>query len=610
VLELAAIVVLGILAQWMAWRFRVPAILPLVIFGLLLGPLSVYWTYDQKVWLQIRYNPDTDQGIFPGKYLFHFVSFALSLILFEGSLGLRLRDLGRERNAIWGLLSVGVCLTFLGVTWAANACLGLDWPLALLFSALVVVTGPTVILPILQSTSLNRRVGLALKWESLLISPIGALLAVLSYQYIIGTMEQKDPTILRSFLQIVITGLLFGAAFAQLAHTLLENKRIPIQLVGPFHLALVGFVLVLTNTLVPDSGLLSVVVMGVVLANLESSRLGDGLRFLEPLSTLLIAALFIIMSANIRLSDLQKVFYNPGIWVLLLLIIFVIRPLVVFCCTGWWSGLNFREKLFLGLIGPRGIVAASMATVIGAYLVSKQVPSAGLIVPLVFVVELGTVFFAGIFVVPLAKLLKVERKGEGYLIIGANMVARVFAQYLLQKGQQVTLIDSNEETVGIAQQEGLQVIHANVNELDSLAGNQLQDTGYLLAMTANREVNLVAVDRYQAKYGPKGSFRLAKKDELNKPASENANGQFLNIYADFAELLQRSNESPAIQELHFGSIAELDYRLPELQAKGGIPIFISDANGQICLLDLPPKELPLAKGPLTLAYLGPQFESF
>ncbi len=608
-LELAAIVVLGILAQWMAWRFRVPAILPLVIFGLLLGPLSIYWTYDQKVWLQIRYNPSTGQGIFPGKYLFHFVSFALSLILFEGSLGLRLRDLERERNAIWGLLSVGVSLTFLGVTWAANACLGLAWPLALLFSALVVVTGPTVILPILQSTSLNHRVGLVLKWESLLISPIGALLAVLSYQYIIGTMEQKDPTIFRSFLQIVITGLLFGAAFAKLAHTLLENKRIPIQLAGPFHLALVGFVLVLTNTLVPDSGLLSVVVMGVVMANLESSRLSDGLRFLEPLSTLLIAALFIIMSANIRLSDLQKVFYNPGTWVLLLLIIFVIRPLVVFCCTGW-SGLDLREKLFLGLIGPRGIVAASMATVIGAYLVSKQVPSAELVVPLVFVVELGTVFFAGIFVVPLAKLLKVERKGEGYLIIGANMVARIFAQYLLQKGQQVTLIDSNKETVDIAQQEGLKVIHANVNDQDILAKNQVQDTGYLLAMTANREVNLAALDRHQAKYGPKGGFRLAKKEELSESTEEKSSDRFLNIYADFSVLLQRSNEAQGVKELHFGSIAALDYHLPELLEKGGVPIFICDSNGKICLLDRAPKTMSLAVGDLTLAYLGPQIEGF
>lgn len=608
-LELAAIVVLGILAQWLAWRFRVPAILPLVIFGLLLGPLSIHWTYDQKVWLQIRHNPSTGQGIFPGKYLFHFVTFALSLILFEGSLGLRIRDLGRERNAIVGLLSVGVSLTYFGIGWAANACLGLAWPLALLFSALVVVTGPTVIVPILQSTSLNHRIGLVLKWESLLISPIGAVLSVLSYQYIIGTMEQKDPTILRSFLQIAFTGLLFGAAFGQLAHRLLENKRIPIHLAGPFHLALVGFVLVLANTLVPDSGLLSVVVMGVVMANLESTRLSDGLRFLEPLSTLLIAVLFIIMSANVRLSDLQKVLYSPGTWVLLLLIIFVIRPLVVFCCTGW-SGLNFREKLFLGLIGPRGIVAASMATVIGAYLESKQVPSARLIIPLVFVVELGTVFFAGIFVVPLAKLLQVERKGEGYLIIGANLVARVFAQYLLQKGQQVTLIDSNEETVGIAQREGLNAIHANVNDQDVLARHQVHDAGYLLAMTANREVNLAALDRYQTKYGPKGGFRLAKKDELNKPASENANDQFLNIYADFAKLLQLSNESPAIKELHFASIAALDYHLPELLEKGGVPIFICDSNGKICLLDRTPKAMSLAEGDLTLTYLGPQIEEF
>jgi NhaP-type Na+/H+ or K+/H+ antiporter len=607
VLELAAIVVLGILAQWMAWRFRVPAILPLVIFGLLLGPLSVYWTYDHKIWLQVRYNPSTEQGIFPGKYLFHFVSFALSTILFEGSLGLRLRSLGQERRAILGLLSLGLGLSFLGAAWAANACMDLNWPLAFVFSALVVVTGPTVILPILQSISLNHKIGLVLKWESLLVSPIGAIMAVLSYQYIAGAMAQKDPELLRTLAQIVLTGLLFGAAFAQLAHTLLESKRIPIHLVGPFQLALVSFVLVLANTLVPDSGLMTVVVMGVVMANLESSRLSDGLRFLEPLSTLLIAVLFIIMSANIRLPDLQKVLYNPGTWVLLLLLIFVIRPLMVFCCT-WLSGLNIREKLFLGLIGPRGIVAASMATVMGSYLVSRQVPSAGLIVPLVFVVELGTVFFAGVFVRPLAKLLQVERKGEGYLIIGANMLARVFAQYLLQKGQQVTLVDSNRETVDIARQEGLKVIHANVNEQDLLAQNQVHDTGYLLAMTANWEVNLVALERYQGKYGHKGGFRLAKKDELNTSANENSSDRFVNIYADFAALLLRCNEAPAIKELHFGSIAELNYRLPELQEKGSIPIFISDANGQISLLDRAPKELPLVEGDLTLAYLGPQIE--
>ena len=273
-IELAGIIILGIIAQWVAWRLKLPAILPLILIGLLVGPISTLYTEDGHKLIEPIWNGT--KGLFPGDTLFYFVSLAISIILFEGGLTLKRSEINNVGPVITKLITVGSVVTFFGAGLAAHYIFELTWPIAFLFSALIIVTGPTVITPILRNIPLKKDVSAVLKWEGILIDPIGALVAVLVFEFIsVGEGASFTLTALAEFGKIVLFGFTFGFTFAHAMAFLIRKNLIPHYLLNVVSLSSVLLVFVVSDVFAHESGLLAVVVMGMVLGNMKLSYLKE-----------------------------------------------------------------------------------------------------------------------------------------------------------------------------------------------------------------------------------------------------------------------------------------------------------------------------------------------
>jgi NhaP-type Na+/H+ or K+/H+ antiporter len=297
-LELGSVIILGILAQWLAWRIKVPAILPLLIIGLVVGPLSTLWTEDGQKLLEPMWNGQ--KGLFAGEHLFHFVELSIGLILFEGGMSLKREELRGVGPSIINLITLGSLVTFTGGALLVYFLLGLPLDIAFLFSALIIVTGPTVIGPILRNLNIKRNVSAILKWEGILIDPIGALVAVLVYEFIYlfhspefgGGGNEFTSMAIRQFFTIALEGLSLGFLMAHALKFLLKRNLVPHYLLTVFTLSFVLAVFVGSHYLVADSGLLTVVVLGMVIGNIDIPHKKEIAYFGESISILLIAELY------------------------------------------------------------------------------------------------------------------------------------------------------------------------------------------------------------------------------------------------------------------------------------------------------------------------------
>jgi NhaP-type Na+/H+ or K+/H+ antiporter len=600
-LELAGIIILGILAQWVAWKFKIPAILPLILIGLFVGPISTLLSEDGQQWIQPIWN--SSKGFFPGESLFYFVSLAIGIILFEGGLTLRRGEIKKVGSVIGKLISLGSTITFIGAGVAAHYVFGLSWKISFLFSALIIVTGPTVITPILRNIPLKKDVSAVLKWEGILIDPIGALVAVLVFEFI--SIENHDggytKQALVEFGKIVLIGFAFGLSGGFALYQAIKRKVIPHYLSNVVSLSMVLLIFVVSDLFAHESGLLAVVVMGMFLGNSDLPNLKELLYFKESLSVLLISILFILLAANISIDDLLLV-YNWQTAILLAIIIFLLRPLAVFLSTAG-SSLKTNEKLFISWVGPRGIVAAGIASLFGTKLVLLGEPGAEYITPLVFAVVLVTVllnattarFFASIVGVFL-------KKSEGIMIVGASKASRLIGSYLQKNGRHVVLIDSNRLNINKAKEIGLDAINANIYSDDLTDNIELSDVGYLLAMTGNDEINRQAMNRFGKIFGENGTFRLINSEELLQRSSI-TNGELFSHTHDYIRFTEVSREYPSIQEIQIDSKNQFLRVLKIIEVeKDAIALFLKDANGEIKLLNNP-TELEIQEG-FHLAYLG------
>ncbi len=600
--ELAGIIILGILAQWVAWKFKIPAILPLILIGLLVGPFATFFTNDGTKLIQPIWNGE--EGLFPGESLFYFVSLAISIILFEGGLTLRRSEILNVGPVILKLITIAVIITFFGAGLAAHFIFGLSWSISFLFSSLIIVTGPTVITPILRNIPLKKDISAVLKWEGILIDPIGALVAVLVFEFIkAGGGEEFTSTALIEFGKIVIVGFTFGFTFAHALAFSLKKKIIPHYLLNVVTLATVLGVFVVSDIFAHESGLLSVVIMGMVLGNINLPYIDEILYFKESLSVLLISILFILLSANINIEDLELI-YNWQAALLFIIIVFVVRPIGVFL-SSIHSGLKINEKLFISWVGPRGIVAAGIASLFGLKLHKEGVTGAEYITPLVFMVVLGTVLLNATTARIFAKLVGVFlNKSEGILIVGASKISRLIAVYLKTNNRHVVLVDSNKNNINIAKELGLEAIEGNIYG-DQLQDNiELNDVGYLMALTANSDINKYAIDKFKEQFGEFGSFRLITSEEMKNPKNNPEEGLFSHT-DDYYKLMDLAERYPSIQEIkikdknHYKTIIDLTN-----QDKDIIPLFIKDADKKIKIISSFSKEIKEVEENSFLAYIG------
>jgi NhaP-type Na+/H+ or K+/H+ antiporter len=607
-LELSGIIILGILAQWLAWRTKVPAIAPLILTGLVVGPLSVLWTEDQQKLISPIYDPSLGKGLFPQQYLFYFVSLAIGIILFEGGLTLKRREIRDVGPVIGKLISVGSLITFAGAGLGAHFIMGLNWSISFLFASLIVVTGPTVIAPILQNVPLNRNVSTVLKWEGILIDPIGALMAVLVYEFLFSSQGGFEFTshAFSAFMQVILIGLALGSLAALFLQFMLKRDLIPHFLINVFTLAMVLLAFVFSDFLAHESGLLTVVVMGMVLGNLDVPRLREILYFKESLSILLISMLFILLAANIDLEDLELLMQWNCLW-LFLFIVFVLRPLGVMLSTNR-AALNLREKLFISWVGPRGIVAAGIASLFGIRL-EGVAPQAEYITPLVFMIVLGTVLLNASTARLMAKVLRVTQvSSNGILIVGANKLARLIALFLQRKGRHVVLIDTSESNVLAAKEEGLEAFQTNIYN-DVLEDKfDLIDMGYLIAMTSSADVNEYAAHRFKKVFGEQGTFRLITSSEMKRDIRNLPDTGIFSYTDDFINMSEVARDYPEIHEAGLFSEEHLASLLSSMNlSTSEIPLFIEYPAGNIEPIPKNLTDISFEEG-ARLVYLGMEME--
>jgi NhaP-type Na+/H+ or K+/H+ antiporter len=490
-LSLAAIGILALACQWFAWWVKLPAILFLLLAGIVVGPVAG--------WI----NPDT---LF-ADLLFPIVSLSVAVILFEGSLTLRISEIKGLEKVVRRMVSTGMLVTWAVTTSATYALLDITFQLALLFGALTVVTGPTVIVPMLRTVRPNANLSNILRWEGIVIDPIGALLAVLMYEFIIsGSTGDAFGHTLLFFAQQIVTGLLLGALSGYALGLALRRHWLPEYLRNMAALMVVLGVFSLSDYIRAESGLLTVTVMGIWLANMKNVDVKDILDFKETLSIVLISGLFIILAARLDFNQVMQLGW--GALGVLLIMQFVARPLKILVAT-WGSSLSWRERALLSWIAPRGIVAAAIAALFAMQLQQQGMEQAVLLVPMTFIVIIGTVALQSSTARLIAIWLGVaEPDPKGFLIVGANPLARAIATVLQKHEFRVLLADTSWSNIRAAMMENLPAYYGNVVSEHADRRLDLVGIGQLLALSSVQQENALAAMRYKSEFGVGNIYSL------------------------------------------------------------------------------------------------------
>lgn len=505
IIALSTIGIVAIFCQWFAWWVKLPAIVFLLIAGIVLGPLT--GTLDPE-------------GLF-GDLLFPMVSLSVAVILFEGSLTLKFEEIKDLQKVVRNILTVGVAITWVTIAIGTHYIVGFSWSLSILFGALMVVTGPTVIVPILRTVKPNATISNILRWEGIVIDPLGAILAVLVFEVILSIQLQGhvslDHTALM-FGQTLVVGTLFGAIPAYLFGLVLRKHLMPEYLHNVATLSLVFVVFAASNHLSEESGLLAVTIMGIWLANMENVPVDDILDFKESLSILLISGLFVLLAARLDFSQFAALGWSAiGLFIFIQLFA---RPLKVVLST-IGSELSWQEKFMVSWIGPRGIVAAAVTALFAIRLQEQGVENAELLVPLAFTIIIGTVLVQGTTAKFLAQLLGVaEPDDTGFLIIGANPVSRMLAHALNENSFNTVVTDGSWSNIKIARMEGLRSYYGNAISEHADRHLDLVGLGNLLAMAPQQDYNALAGQRYRSEFGSNRVYFLSTEAEKDKKNDE------------------------------------------------------------------------------------------
>ncbi len=489
-LELAGLIGLGIGATWLSWRLGVPSILLLLIAGFLAGPVAGVLDPDALL----------------GDLLFPIVSLSVAIILFEGGLSLDIKELKDIGRVIRNLATIGVLVTWVGATALAHVLLGFSLGVATLLGAILVVTGPTVIIPLLRHVRPAARIGSTAKWEGIVNDPIGAILAVLVFEAIVAGGGSHMSGAVLGVVKALGAGIVFGLLGAGTLVYPLRRYWIPDFLQNPAALAVAVAAFTLSNTVQTESGLLAVTVMGSTLASQKQVSVRHIVEFKENLRVLLISILFIVLAARVPLSVLAST--RGSSLAFLAALILLVRPLSVAAAT-WRTELNWRERCFLGWLAPRGIIAAAVSSVFALELARIGHPEAQRLIPITFLVIVGTVIVYGISAAHVARRLGLASPNpQGLLVAGADDWVRSLAELLQSQGYRVVLVDSNWSHVAAARSTGLTAQYGNILAEQAMDELELDGIGRLLAMTPNDEVNALAALHFKEMFGSSNVFQL------------------------------------------------------------------------------------------------------
>jgi NhaP-type Na+/H+ or K+/H+ antiporter len=575
-LGIAGVLLLGMTAQWLAWRWRVPSILLLLAFGFLAGQL-------------VTFDTSAHQDV-----LFSLVSLAVATILLEGGLSLNFHEIRQTHASVIRLCTLGVAVTWVLVTVAAAYFMDLDLRLAALLGAVLVVTGPTVIGPLLRHIKPARNMGAMVRWEGIVVDPIGAMLAVVVFQVLLVTSHANVVSVVLALLgKTLLVGGLGGFLLGKGLEQLFKRHLIPDYLHSPVLLAVALMAYALSNLILPEAGLLMVTVIGITLANQRTVQLTHIFEFKKNLSILLISCLFIVMSARIQLDAVRSLGWGSILFLAALIV--VVRPASVILATVG-SGLTWRQRTFLSLLAPRGIVAAAVTSVFALEIVKAvnrhELPAelAGQVsklVPLTFVVIVGTVSLYGIIAAPVARWLGLAaRNPQGVLFIGAQPWVIEIAGLLREAGVDVMLIDRNTANVARARMAGLPA-----NATDALSRYVSEDLelfglGKLLAVTPNFEVNTLACDEFRHEFGLANVYQLRSGENATQRTDRSHRMKGRPLFAE------KFNSEAIDEMIELGARVKRTqitekFTFAEFKARYGedvLPMFVLDAHGWLTVL--------------------------
>ncbi len=579
-LGLASIIILGIAAQWLAWRVGLPSILLLLIFGFVAGPVTNFLHPDELL----------------GDILFPFVSMAVAIILFEGGMSLKIGELRETWHIVRNLIILGGLLTWMMSATAAHYILELAWPLALLMGAVLIVTGPTVIIPLLRDTRIVGKIGSIVKWEGIVNDPIGAVLAVLVFEATLASsLQETTMTVTVSLLQTITYGLIIGLAAAWLLLEMLKRYWLPDYLQNPVTLTVVLAAFTASNMLQAESGLLTVTLMGILLANQKAVSIRHIVQFKENLGVLLLSSLFIILAARLNLETLQHVGWRS--FTFLAALVLLVRPLAVWLAT-IKTGLSWREKLFLSWMAPRGIVAAAVTAIFALELAEKtNYAGVEVLVPEMFVVIVGTVTIYGLSAAPLGRWLDMAQPNpQGVLFVGAHAWARKMAKTIQSEGFQVLMVDTNHDNLIKARVEGLPTFYASILSEYILDEIEMGSLGRLMALTPNDEVNSLATLHFGEVFDQSETYQLYPKEAdstREETVSPPLRGRFLfNKRATYAHL-DKYCETAEIKKTQLTE--EFTYKAYKIKHGNGIiPLFLIDETGKLFIFAMDQSLTPKA----------------
>ncbi len=523
--KLALIGALGAGAQWLAWRTRMPAIVLLLAAGFIAGPVTGLL------------EPASDFG----HLLRPLVALAVALILFEGGLSLDFAEIRETSLAVRRMVTLGAAIAFALGALAARHAAGLSWPTALVLGAILVVTGPTVVIPLLRNARLEPRAASLLRWDAILSDPVGALLAVLVFEAVLVANAELDPHQLALHLGgAAVWTAVGGYGLGTLMVRAFIGGKVPEYLKAPVVVASVLVTYAVSNLMLEESGLLTVTVLGVTIGNSRIASLTELRRFKELVTVLLVSGVFVVLTANLELSTLEAL--NPRDGLFLVLLLFVVRPAAVLLSTAF-AGVGLRERLLAAWIAPRGVVAVAVSGLFAVALTEHGIADGDRLVALTFAVVVVTVVVHGLTLTPVARLLGLGASGpEGVLIVGASPWTTALAEQLLDMKLPVTIADRNWSHLREPRYRGIDVFYGEI--LSELAEHHLNLNrfGYLIAATDNDDYNALVCTDFGSELGRGNIFQIGRPDSeqgLYSLAVTLGGRPLLNDMGDIRNLNQR-----------------------------------------------------------------------
>ncbi|MBH1942788.1 sodium:proton antiporter [Erythrobacter sp. YJ-T3-07] len=500
---IAAVGALGIGAQWIAWRTNWPAIVLMLVAGFLAGPILGLFDPEETF----------------GSLLEPMIGIGVALILFEGGLSLSFRELQHSGSAVWRLATIGVA-----VGWALGAVTGyyvagLVWPVAILFGGILVVTGPTVVLPLLRQSNVQTRPASILKWEAIVNDPTGALCAVIAYEYFRKVAETPGASLFEVVPPLIVAAVisgLIGYVAAWIISYLFPRGAVPEYLKVPVLFSLVIAVFVVCNMIEHEAGLVAVTVMGVALANMDVSSLRSIHPFKENIAVLLVSGIFILLSASLSYDDLQYLNWRFGAFLLALL--FFVRPATVLISL-LGSPLPWNERLFLAWIAPRGIVLVAISGLFALRLSELGYGDGNVLIGLSFAVVVATIVAHGFTVDLVAKLLKVKGTDRpGLIIAGSTPWTIALAKQMHALKTPVMIVDSSWQRLAAARREGLPYYHGEFLNEATEHNLDLNPYQVLVAATDNEAYNALVCNEFAHEIGRDSVYQLGEAVEDDRRA--------------------------------------------------------------------------------------------